>query len=161
METGHPQAVPQRPVRRVELDVSPDGRWVADQTDETGQYEVYVAPIPRTWAAPQISTRGGAWPTWSKARQELFYSTREAIMVVPYRIENGAFAAGKPEVWSAIAAVQRGGLHQRSIDPHPDGTRFALDVVGTRPEAAGESSQVTIIFNFFEMLQRLLPADAR
>jgi len=78
-------------------------------------------------------------------------------MVVPYRIENGAFAAGKPEVWSAIAAVQRGGLHQRSIDLHPDGNRFALDVVGTRPEAAGGSSQVTIIFNFFELLRQRMP----
>ena len=136
---------------------SPDGRWVAYETDETGQYEVYVAPFPGPGPRSQISTRGGAWPTWSKARQELFFSTGDAIMVVPYRIENGAFAAGKAEIWSAIAAVQRGGLHQRSIDLHPDGNRFALDVVGTRPEAASGSSQVTIIFNFFELLRQRMP----
>jgi len=55
--------------------------------------------------------------------------------------------------------VQRGGLHQRSIDLHPDGTRFAMNVAGGagRPIDRG-SNQVTIIFNFVEMLKRKIPS---
>jgi hypothetical protein len=137
---------------------SPDGRWVAYEADDAGQYDVYVTPFPGPGPRVQLSTRGGAWPMWSKTKQEIFFATAEAIMAVPYRVEGGAFVAGKADVWADIAAVQRGGLHQRSIDLHPDGSRFALDVVGTRPEAASGSTQVTIIFNFFEMLRRRLPS---
>ena len=54
--------------------------------------------------------------------------------------------------------MQRGGLHQRSLDLHPDGDRFALDVRSGAAGAERGSNQVTIIFNFFEMLRRRLPA---
>jgi serine/threonine-protein kinase len=137
---------------------SPDGRWVAYETDETGRYEVYVTPFPGPGPRLQISTRGGVWPVWSKTRAELLFSTPEAIVSVPYRIDKGTFIAGKAEVWAEIAAVQRGGLHQRSIDLHPDGTRFALDVPGVGRERDRASNQVTLIFNFFELLSRRIPS---
>ena len=81
---------------------SPDGRWVAYEADETGQYEVYVTPFPGPGPRLQISTRGGAWPTWSKTAQELFFSMPGAIVSVPYRIEKGTFIAGKAAVWPRL-----------------------------------------------------------
>lgn len=138
---------------------SPDGRWLAYESDETGRFEVYVTPFPGPGGRLQVSTRGGLWPTWSKARQELFFSNlTEGIVVVPYKIEGGSFVPGKAEIWADVAVTQRGGLHQRSYDLHPDGERIALAPPIGSPRGDRGANQVTLIFNFFEMLRRAVPA---
>jgi hypothetical protein len=54
--------------------LSPDGRWLAYTSDETGQFEIYVVPFPNTTAARwAVSTRGGTEPLWSHRGSELFY----------------------------------------------------------------------------------------
>src|SRR4029077_15422640 len=52
---------------------SPDGRWVAYQSDESGKYEVYVAPFPGPAGKWQISTAGGTNPRWRRDGTEIFY----------------------------------------------------------------------------------------
>jgi len=68
--------------------LSPDGRWIAYESDESGQYEVYVRPFPDVnggrW---QVSSGGGAWPLWSPDGQELFYAGSEGMMAVPIETE--------------------------------------------------------------------------
>ncbi len=67
---------------------SPDGRWVAYYSDESGGYEVYVRPFPGPGGKWQISTSGGVMPTWSPNGKELFYRTGgNRIMVVTYSVE--------------------------------------------------------------------------
>jgi hypothetical protein len=139
---------------------SPDGRWVAYETDVTGpgQYDVYVTPFPGPGPRLPISHTGGAWPMWSRVKPELFFATPGGIIALPYRIETETFIPGKPDVWAPIAPVQTGALRQRSTDLHPDGGRFALRPQDPARFVASGSNQVTIIFNFFEMLNRRIPS---
>ena len=84
---------------------SPDGRWIAYTSNESGRNEVYVRPFgggassgSRKW---QISTGGGRYPIWSRDGRELFYETPESqIMVAAYTTQADSFAANKPRPWS-------------------------------------------------------------
>ena len=59
---------------------SPDGRWLAYDSDESGRQEVYVRPFPGPGAPWKVSADGGTFGTWSRTRQELFYSLDGQIM---------------------------------------------------------------------------------
>ena len=81
---------------------SPDGRWIAYYSTESGQNEVYVRPFPGPGGKWQISTGGGGgvYPAWSATRRELFFGTLERrILVASYSIEGDSFRAEKPQVW--------------------------------------------------------------
>jgi serine/threonine protein kinase/Tol biopolymer transport system component len=143
---------------------SPDGRWLAYASDESGRNEMYVRPFPGPGGKWQISTGegaegGGAFllqPMWSRARRELFYTTTDdRIMVVPYTVVGDVFRADKPRLWSEARFMRR--PRQASIDLHPDGDRFA---VATVPQAQIKATQdkVVLIFNFFDELRRIAPA---
>jgi Tol biopolymer transport system component len=62
---------------------SPDGHWIAYQSDESGPYEIYVQPFPGPGAKTQVSTTGGTLPTWRRAGRELFYLANDRLMAVP------------------------------------------------------------------------------
>ena len=68
--------------------LSPDGRWMAYQLNESGQFEVYGRPFPDVnggrW---QVSSGGGAWPLWNPNGRELFYARSEGMMAVPIETE--------------------------------------------------------------------------
>jgi Tol biopolymer transport system component len=134
---------------------SPDGRWLAYGSNESGSYEVYVRPFPGPGGKWQISTGGGAFPKWSHNGKELFYRTPESkIMVVTYANSGDSFHADKPQLWSPGQFTDRGGSF--NFDLHPDGKRFAvLKAQGTEQTAA--VNKVSFIFNFFDELRRKLP----
>ena len=74
---------------------SPDGRWVAYESDESGQSEVYVQAFPVTNEKDRISTGGGTDPAWSKTGAELFYlAASRDLMAVPYRADASTFEPG-------------------------------------------------------------------
>src|SRR5262249_50539606 len=60
---------------------APDGRWIAYASNDSGQYEVYVQPFPRTGARFQVSRGGGTQPQWRADGRELFYLSPDATMV--------------------------------------------------------------------------------
>jgi len=160
---------------------SPDGRWLAYMSNESGRYEVYVRPfIPggselrsdagtsdslegarmRTIPGPggkwQISTAGGIWPKWSLSRRELFYLAEDGrIMVAAYIAEGDSFSAEKPRVWSPGLVPGRVGFgFGQTFDLHPDGERVAV------LKASGDEARrdkVVLIQNFFDELRRLAP----
>ena len=134
---------------------SPDGRWLAYLSNETGRFEVYVRPFPGPGGKWQISTGGGYYPIWSRTKRELFYTLNGQILVVPYAVEGDSFRAAKPRLWSEGHYVER-----RSLDLHPDGERFALAPAVPRPSDA-KDDHVTFIFNFFDELRRIAPATRR
>ncbi len=74
---------------------SPDGRWVAYQTDTSGQAEIYVEPFPGSGPRTLVSTDGGTGPVWSPRGDELFYRQNRALMAVPVKTDGG-FEAGRP-----------------------------------------------------------------
>jgi serine/threonine-protein kinase len=135
---------------------SPDGRWLAYHSNESGSLEVYVRPFPGPGGKWQISTGGGLMPKWSRNGKELFYRTEDSkIVVVTYTASADSFNAGKPQLWSPGQFTERG-LGVYNFDLHPDGKRFAvLKFPGTEQTPA--VNKVSFIFNFFDELRRKLP----
>jgi serine/threonine-protein kinase len=134
---------------------SPDGRWLAYHSNESGRNEVYVRPFPGPGGKWQISTDGGVYATWSHVRPELFFGgANQQIMVASYRVEGDSFRADKPRAWSQGRYVIRPRF--RSFDMHPDGNRFAMAVPET--QMGQKRDKVVFIFNFFDELRRLAPA---
>jgi len=135
---------------------SPDGRWIAYRSNESGRSEIYVRPFPAGRAGKwQISTGGGLYGIWSNKDRELFYETTDhRIMVVDYTVNGDSFVPGKARVWSEKQVFYTGNLN---LDLAPDGKRFA---VFPMPEAAGgEQGSVDVVFlqNFLDELKRRIP----
>jgi serine/threonine-protein kinase len=139
---------------------SPDGRWLAYMSAESGRDEVYVRPFPAAAGKWQISSGGGAIPTWSRTGRELFFATpTQQIMVASYAVRGDSFVAEKARLWSKgrfVLRQHRGGPN-RSFDLHPDGQRFAMAAV-QEVQTAEKQDKVVFIFNFFDELRRLAPA---
>ena len=75
--------------------VSPDGRWLAYATNESGEMEVYVRSLAEGAGRARVSARGGAEPRWPSSRRELFYRTPDSVYVVPI-LPGQEFRAGAP-----------------------------------------------------------------
>jgi hypothetical protein len=105
---------------------SPDGRWLAYCSNESGQLEVYVAPCPGPGGKWRISTGGGKFPIWSRHGRELCFLDLYAnkIMETSYKATGDSFAAAKPQVWSEKRVLSPGPLPP--YDLPPDGKRFAV-----------------------------------
>jgi len=133
---------------------SPDGRWVAYLSDESGQQEVYVRPFPGPGGKWQVSNGGGQVPSWSRTRSELLYGTQDGtIMVVRYTAQSGSFRPEKPALWSPgpFALRPLGVWH---FDLHPDGKRVALQIASEATEPDAPETAV-IVTGFFDELRRL------
>jgi serine/threonine-protein kinase len=136
---------------------SPDGRWIAYRSDESGTNEIYVRPFPSGRGGKwQISTGGGLYDVWSDNGRELFYETPDnRIMVVDYTVSGDSFVPGKPRLWSEKRIFYPG---VSNLDLAPDGKRFA---VFPMPEGAAPdkgSVHVTFLQNFLDELRRQIPA---
>jgi Tol biopolymer transport system component len=153
---GEPRPFLNSPSAEVEPAFSPDGRWLAYESSESGSYEVYVRPFPGPGGKWQISTGGGVLPKWSRNGKELFYRTLDSkIMVVTYTASGDSFRADKALLWSPGQFTELG-LFTYNFDLHPDGKRFAvLKAPGTGQAAA--MNKVSFIFNFFDELRRKVP----
>ena len=138
---------------------SPDGRWLAYQSNESGRNEVYARPFPGPGGKWQVSTAGGLWPTWSRNRRDLLYVIEDGrIMVAGYTVEGDSFHAEKPRLWSpGLVPVQGFG---RTYDLHPDGERVAV-LKASGDEAEAKRDRVDLIVNFFDELRRIAPAGRR
>jgi eukaryotic-like serine/threonine-protein kinase len=141
--------------------ISPDGQWLAYESNESGKYEVYVRTfLPR--AAGQggkwpISNSGGRLPVWSRTNRELFYQSGKQILAVKYTAKGDTFMPEKPRVWAANVegATEVGGASW--FDLAPDGKRLAVEVPASTPEPPKPEHEVTLLFNFFDELRRRVP----
>jgi eukaryotic-like serine/threonine-protein kinase len=85
------------PFRETLGQFSPDGRWIAYQSDESGLFEIYVQPFPAAGAKWQISTQGGSMPRWRADGKELFYIAPDAKMMAAAVTASGdTFEASPP-----------------------------------------------------------------
>jgi serine/threonine-protein kinase len=140
--------------------VSPDGRWIAYESDESGRYEVYVRPFPIPSAGSgdrwQISTGGGVLAVWSRNSRELFFQNPDnRIMVMDYQVQSGSFVVGKQRPWSDQRLQDVGGL--LNYDLAPDGKRFAIFPELKAPAEEKGKVHVTFLLNFFDELRRRVP----
>jgi eukaryotic-like serine/threonine-protein kinase len=140
-------------------DVSPDGRWVAYQSSESGQNEVYVRPFPNADAGRSlVSSGGGTRPVWARSGRELFYlvgSSPQPVRLMRVPVVGGStFTAGQPQLlfegrYYAEANVAARG---RTYDVSPDGKRFLMIKEASPAPQATTPSSLVIVLNWFEEL---------
>jgi eukaryotic-like serine/threonine-protein kinase len=140
---------------------SPDGRWLAYLSNESGRTEVFVRPFPGPGGKWQISTAPGDDPTWSRTSNEFFFldTSDLRMMSVPYRADGDSFQADKPRVWLETRVSGRPRAPSRDLDLHPDGKRF---VIGSSEEQSPDfRNQVVFIFNLSDELRRIAPSRSQ
>jgi Tol biopolymer transport system component len=155
LKAGKPTVFLNSPFDEREAMFSPDGRWLAYQSNETGRYEVYVRPFAGRGGLWQISTGGGIDPIWSRARPELLFTAPDGkIMAVSYSAGDDSLRADKPRPWSSQRVSRRPRL--RSIDVHPDGSHI---VAAKMPDEGTNRGEVVLVFNLFDELRRIAPVS--
>ncbi len=141
---------------------SPDGRWLAYVSNESGRHEVYVQPYPGPGERHLISTGGGEQPAWNANGRELFYvqgggyspggpTTLMSVSIAT----TPTFQAGTPEPLFANPYLAIG--WGRSYDVAPDGRRFLL-TFRKEPPPPLPPAQMVLVQHWFEELKRLAPA---
>jgi Tol biopolymer transport system component len=131
--------------------LSPDGRWLAYASDESGRFEVYVQPFPGPGGKWQASTDGGASPIWARDGKQLFYRNGNRVMAVDITADQ-TFTSGTPKLlfegpyhWSTTISTD--------YDVAPDG-RFLM----IKPTEQGQAvTQINVVLNWFEELKRRVP----
>jgi len=135
---------------------SPDGRWIAYMSTESGPMEVYVRPFEGATGQWKISTATGLFPKWSRVRNELFYvrpGAPNVIMVASYTAEGASFRADRPRQWSPGAIAMMGA--NPPYDLHPDGLRIAM--MKPLDEITEHRNKAVFVFKFFDQVMRLSP----
>ena len=140
---------------------SPNGRWVAYASTESGRPQIYVRPYPSAGGRWQVSDDTGRWPIWSRDGTELFYRTNEGVMVADVETDGSTFRVGKAR--KLFEGRYRGGLQGIAVagfvfpdyDAAADGQRF---VMFPDDEDRLAKTQATFVFNWFDELERTLPS---
>jgi eukaryotic-like serine/threonine-protein kinase len=131
---------------------SPDGRWLAYVSDESGQPEIYVQPFPGPGGKWQISTDGGTEPAWNPNGRELFYRIGDSMMAVPITTQP-SFSAGRPaKLFEGAYLTSTFPLTGTTYDVTRDGQRFVMI-----KDQVTSSTQINVVVNWFEELKRLVP----
>jgi len=134
--------------------LSPNGKWLAYQSNESGQEEIYVRPFPNIEAGRwKLSTGGGTRPMWGRNGRELFfYLPPGKVLAVPVR-EGSTFSFDSPQM--IIDGNYPAPNWSRQYDVSADGTRFLMLKNVADPQAT--PSQLVLVQNWFEELNRLVP----
>ncbi len=133
---------------------SPDGRWLAYRSNQSGRNEVYVQAVEaganglaRRWL---ISNGADGLPFWSPNSRQLAYLAGGQVMAVNYSVSGETFAADKPRVWAADAGGTILGFSA-------DGKRMLLETLAAAPEAEKAEHDLVFLQNFFDELRRRVP----
>jgi len=136
---------------------SPNGKWLAYVSDEGGTHNVYVRPYPEPDVKWLVSgEEGGGEPVWSPDGRELFYRSRDRMMVVSIETEP-SFNAGRPQMLfegSYVSTTNTIGFQYYDISP--DGKRFLMMKQNVQEQPR---NQLEIVLNWFSELERLVPTD--
>ena len=138
---------------------SPDGRWMAYTSNESGKKEIYVRSFPDVnkgrW---QVSASGGNSPLWAPDGRELFYRNGDAVMAVSVRTGPGFSIDGTPLVLFRGPYIQESNMEGTPWNIHPDGKRFLMmKPGGTDSTSAAPRPRITVVVNSFEELKQRVP----
>ena len=133
--------------------LSPDGRWIAYRSDETGPFEIYVRPFPNVdEGKSQISTNGGTAPMWASNGRELFYRAGNSMMVVPIETEP-SFTYGTPGVLFSAGYI----ANMQNVHISKDGQRFLVIKDDLQTLESSGLDEINVVLNWTEELKRLVP----
>ena len=141
-----PRVVANTPAEEVLAQFSPDGRWVAYQTNESGRFEVVVQPFPDAGGKWQVSTAGGVAPRWRADGKELYFLAPDAtMMAVPVTAAGASFEAGTPVALFPTRIVDGGTVanNRPQYAVARDG-RFLIN----QPVADATAAPITLILNW-------------
>jgi hypothetical protein len=145
------------PFDEIEPEFSPDGRWLAYASNESGPYEVFVRAFPGPGSKHQVSSEGGTMPLWSRDGKQLFFRLRDEVWAVDVR-PGGDFEATKPRLLFKNPAAADSEAGQRTYDVSIDG-RFLM--VTGEPRKPQPLTEMILVENWFEELKRLVPAGKK
>jgi len=149
-----PTPILRTPASEVDARLSPDGRWLAYVSDESGRYEVYVQSFSSAGGKWQISTIGGREPVWAHNGRELFYRNEGQMMAVEVATER-TFQAATPRLifqgpYEATTTISP------DYDVTPDDQRF---VMVQRLQQQSATTNFNVVLNWSQELKRLVPAN--
>jgi hypothetical protein len=136
---GAPKPVPllRSSFSELHAQFSPDGRWLAFTSNESGRDDVYVQSFPDAATRQIVSNTGGAYPRWSPGGRELFYRALDGhLMTVPVRLVGSSVELGAPSV--VMRLVEAAGVHPYPYDLAADGRILAMT------PASGDVQDVTL-----------------
>jgi serine/threonine-protein kinase len=161
LRTGKPEVFLQTPADERHPSFSPDGRWLAYISNESGAYQVYVRAFPDKGFKVQISNSGGAYPVWAPDGRELFFRATDQIMVADYTVKGDSFEASKPRLWSEKRLADYGVVGYGTYDLAPDGKRIAALIPAAGTEAQKTENHVIYLQNFFDEVRRQTAARGK
>jgi serine/threonine-protein kinase len=131
---------------------SPDGRWIAYASNESGAWEIYVRRFPDDGTKLRVSMSGGVVPYWSPNGRELIYRTdANQVMVVSYQVVRDVFTAGTPRLWAQHTLADTGVLPNFAVDS--TGERI-LALMAAPERDSQTANHVTVIVNFDVSVRR-------
>ena len=137
---------------------SPNGKWLAYSSNESGRREIYVQPYPGPGGGKwQISTDGGQEPIWNPKGRELFYRSGSKIMTVEVDTKSG-FSVGKPRMLFEGPYMPTSASFPY-YDVSPDGQRFLM--LKPTEQAQTAPTQINVVLNWFEELKRKVPTGKK
>ena len=150
------EPVLQGKVAEVHPALSPDGRWLLYQADESGRFEVYLRPYPNVADARwQVSVGGGMSPTWRADGRELFFASNGQLMAATFR-DGAPPRVGVPETLFPVPSS--GDRLGPQFDVSRDGTRV-LVLTPTPVDPVADRPQVRIVQRWATELARVVPAS--
>ena len=152
-----PEELVTTPFDEWDAQVSPDGRFLAYQSMESGQSEIYVRPYPNVAGARwQVSSGGGSEPAWTRNGRELIYlDAAHHLTATSVGLTASAFTASAPSRLETTAYTTTGVW--RSYDISPDGQRFLVLKENANDTQASELPGFVVVQNWVEELKRLVP----
>ena len=139
------------PVRELNGRFSPDNRWFAYQSNESGRIEVYVQSYPPSGGKWQISTAGGAVPAWRGDGKELFYvSPDDTFFAVPIKAIGAGIEVGLPMKLFQHRLAGRGTRYRNGWVATRDGQRFLLNA----PIEDGSTRGIQVVLNWAAGLKK-------
>jgi eukaryotic-like serine/threonine-protein kinase len=124
---------------------SPDVRWVAYDSNESGRYEIYVRPFPGPGGKWQVSNVGGSQPRWRPDGKELFYVAADGkLMSVSVETTSETFKAASPAELFATRLLEISGTSRQQYSVSPDGQRFLINV----PTDSATIPPITVVLNW-------------
>jgi Tol biopolymer transport system component len=137
---------------------SPDGRWLAYTSDESGRKEIFVQPYPGPGGKWQISTEGGVEPLWNRNGRELFYRTGKKMMAVEISTKP-SFSAGAPKTLFEGEYVLLPTISTPNYDVSSDGQRFLM--LKAVEQAHSPPTQINVVLNWFDELNQKVPTGRK